>query len=409
MTAKLNLLAVQNADVLRAIQDDADDQIRTNADLARLLGRDGSNMAKTVKALITAGLLTDQPLHHGLTEDGRAQLAMIGRAEHGRDKRRVRGFWPLDKIRPNPANRPIDPAGIPGLADTVEDEGVLQPALLTPPDASGVRMILAGERRWRALCHLRAEGRADDKVEQGLPFIEREADEATALVITLIENGQREDLSPWEDAQQLKALQDATSWSAREIAKKTGRSPADSDTGVRDVQQKIKVAREASPEAIAEYDRTGSWDQLRDSVTKPRLTPAAANPPPTGVEAGAAEPTQRPDHAQHGGGGLTAHRLRTMKPPTASPRWNPPTPSGTPNGHRARRCCGSRSAGTRTTPGRSPRATTTSRVRARAMACSSSAPAGVRWPAAMTHSWTPSMNWRTELRERRTARRASNG
>ena len=155
MTAKLNLLAGQNADVLRAIQADADDQIRTNADLARLLGRDGSNMAKTVKALITAGLLTDQPLHHGLTEDGRAQLAMIGRAEHGGDKRRVRGFWRLDKIRPNPANRPIDPAGIPGLADTVEDEGVLQPALLTPPDASGVRMILAGERRWRALCHLR--------------------------------------------------------------------------------------------------------------------------------------------------------------------------------------------------------------------------------------------------------------
>ena len=105
-------------------------------------------------------------------------------------------------------------------------------------------------------------------------------------MITLIENGQREDLSPWEDAQQLKALQDATSWSAREIAKKTGRSPADSDTGVRDVQQKIKVAREASPEAIAEYDRTGSWDQLRDSVTKPRLTPAAANPPRRGWRQG---------------------------------------------------------------------------------------------------------------------------
>lgn len=278
MSATLNPLAITAAPLLRAIQDAPDAKAK---DLAHAAGRHPNHLSRDLKALEAAGLITTEP--RGLTGAGREQLAMIGRAEHGGEKRRARGHQPLDKVKPNPKNRPVDPAGIPGLADTIEDKGVLQPALLTPPDAHGVRMILAGERRWRALCHLRAEGRAETLVEQGLPFIEREADEATARLITLIENGQREGLSPWEEALQLKALKDETGWSAREIAKKTGRSPEGSERGVRDVQIKIKVAEEATDQARAQYEhyvaagRKDAWQQLKDSL-QPAKPPAPANP-----------------------------------------------------------------------------------------------------------------------------------
>ncbi|KAK0338718.1 hypothetical protein LTR94_037437, partial [Friedmanniomyces endolithicus] len=63
--------------------------------------------------------------------------------------------WPADKIRPNPANRPVDRETIPDLALSIIGAGdILQPLILTPPDANGVRMILAGERRWRAVRHI---------------------------------------------------------------------------------------------------------------------------------------------------------------------------------------------------------------------------------------------------------------
>lgn len=295
MSARLNPLAVHNADVLRLIEDMARSAAVTSvAELARQAGRDKSNLAKTLKALAAEGLLTDVPLKDGLTAEGRAQLAMIGRAEDPAraEAASARGasdsapsYWPLDMIRPNPANRPVDPATIPGLADSIEAAGeVLQPALLTPPDASGVRMLLAGERRWSALCLLKQRGTADEDLwGRGLPFIEKEADPSTALLITLIENGQREDLSPWEEARQLKALKDETGWSAREIAKKTGRSPEGSETGVRDVQIKIKVADEATDEARAQYDRDvaegrpDAWQRLKDSI-RPAKPPAPVNP-----------------------------------------------------------------------------------------------------------------------------------
>lgn len=80
-------------------------------------------------------------------------------------------------------------------------------------------------------------------------------------------------MSPWDDAQQLLKLQKATDWSASELARQIGRVSEGERTGLRDVQQKLKIAREATPEAVAEYERTGSWDTLRASVTTPTPKP----------------------------------------------------------------------------------------------------------------------------------------
>lgn len=275
---ELNELAFQNADVLIALDAAPNGQL-TKKSLAQQLGRDDSNLGKTLRRLQDEGVLDPDDAMAGLTPAGAIQLAAIQRARHGGDKRKLRGRWPIDRIVRNPANRRTDSLAVLALADTIEAAGdVLQNVQLTPPDATGVRMLLAGEHRWEAVQLLAAKGRLPDALTDGLPFTERDADPAEQILIRIVENSARADLSPLEDARQLLALQEATGWSAREVAKKTGRSPADRDTGVRDVQLKIKIAREATEEAIAEYERTGSWDALRDSVSTRQAPPARPAP-----------------------------------------------------------------------------------------------------------------------------------
>jgi DNA-binding MarR family transcriptional regulator len=277
---KLLPLAVQNADVLRVLDRRAHG-VETVTALAAELGRDESNLRKTLKSLIGAGVLEDEPLRAGLTPEGRAQLAAIERAEHGGERRKSRGRWPVDKIVRNPANRIPRAEDVAALADTIEAaRDVLQNVQLTPPDANGVRMLLAGEHRWLATRLLADQDRLPEALTEGLPFREREADPGERLLIAIVENTARTDLSPLEDARLLRDLQAATGWSAREIAKKTGRSPQGSETGVRDVQSKIKVAREASAEAIADHEAGRiDWSELRETVMSPRHAPPPAPSP----------------------------------------------------------------------------------------------------------------------------------
>jgi predicted transcriptional regulator len=273
MPVSLLPLAVSSADLLRAV--DAGGWV-TKAELAESVGKAPNNIARDLAGLERAGLIeqdrrpdASRPLR--LTELGQEQLAAIGRAEHGGEKRKPRGRWPLDRIVRNPANRMPLAENVATRADTIEAAGdVLQEVLLTPPDANGDRMLLAGEHRWRAALNLRRAGRLPAALEAGIPFREREATDAERILISIVENTQVA-LTPLQDARQLLALQEATGWSAREIAKKTGRSPEGSETGVRDVQSKIKVAREATPEALAEHEAGRlDWHQLRETVMQPK-------------------------------------------------------------------------------------------------------------------------------------------
>ncbi|MBD3571657.1 hypothetical protein EJ082_01525 [Brevundimonas diminuta] len=262
------------------------------AHLAGLTGRVTSNVRRDMHKLIAAGVVEHDGACWLLTDKGRQWVAGQDVAEglasaDGSASPVTR--WPVDKIRPNPANRPVDRETIPDLALSIIGAGdVLQPLILTPADANGVRMILAGERRWRAVRFIMdqdAEAHNENvldgepvffndslpvDLEPGVPFIEREATEAEALQITIIENSQRQDLSPWEDAQLLLQLQTATGWNASELARQIGRAAEGERSGLRDVQTKLKVAREASPAAIAAYLENRSWDQLRNSVSQPK-------------------------------------------------------------------------------------------------------------------------------------------
>lgn len=284
----LNDVAFQNGELLDILSDP--EASRATSDLADRLGRDRSNLRRSLKSLTDAGLIADGHL----TDDGAAQLSAWRRAK-GLDAgpsapaSAEAQRWPIDAIRPNPANRKVSLDGIADLAASIIGAGdVLQPLILTPPDADGVRMILAGERRWRAVRQIMnqdVEAHNENVLEgepvffnpdlppaldQGVPFVEREATAAEALQITIIENSQREDLTPWQDAQLLYQLHLATGWSGAELARNIGRVEEGSRSGLRDVQTKLKIAREATPEAIAAYEADGSWDRLRDSVTKPK-------------------------------------------------------------------------------------------------------------------------------------------
>lgn len=260
----LNDLAFQNADILIAIADKPGQW--NKKELAAHVGRDDSNLGKTLKRLVEEGLLQADPIA-GLTPAGEIQLAAINRARHGGERRRPRGRWPLDKLRRNPANRLITEESVAGMADSIWGaEDILMPLVLSPPDANGVRTIWAGERRWKGALLL--EGRAELPAALGLgvPFVEREATPAEAALIAVIENTARKDLTPWEDAQMLLAAAEGLGIkNASELARRIGRARDGDRGGVRDVQEKLKVARAATPAAIAAYERDGSWDALRES------------------------------------------------------------------------------------------------------------------------------------------------
>ncbi len=100
------------------------------------------------------------------------------------------------------------------LAKSIEDHGVLQP-IIVRPSPSGTYIIVAGERRWRAA---RMAGLRD------IPVVIREVSEFTAMEMALIENLQREDLDPIEEALGYKQLMDRCSLTQEQVARKLAKS-----------------------------------------------------------------------------------------------------------------------------------------------------------------------------------------
>ena len=121
---------------------------------------------------------------------------------------------PVSKILPNPAQPRLsyDEDSLTELADSIREHGVLQPILVRP---SGSKFeLIAGERRWRA------SGMAG---RESIPAIVVEFDESTALEVSIIENLQREDVSPLEEAAMFRKMTDAFGYSVRQLAQKVGK------------------------------------------------------------------------------------------------------------------------------------------------------------------------------------------
>src|SRR3990170_7264196 len=121
----------------------------------------------------------------------------------------------VEKIAPSPLQprRVFDEAKIEELASSIRHQGIIQPLVVRP---NGEQFeLIAGERRWRAA------------MKAGLsrvPVVVRNATDHEALQLALVENLQREDLNPIEEANGYRRLQEEFHWSQEEMAAKVGKS-----------------------------------------------------------------------------------------------------------------------------------------------------------------------------------------
>ena len=122
---------------------------------------------------------------------------------------------PIDRVYSNPAQprQRFDEDALADLAASIREHGVLQP-ILVRPRTDGHYQIVAGERRWRAS---KVAGLAE------IPVIIEQLDDEAALEIAIIENLQREDISPLEEADMFDRMTREHGYSLRKLATKLGK------------------------------------------------------------------------------------------------------------------------------------------------------------------------------------------
>ena len=124
---------------------------------------------------------------------------------------------PLREIEPDPdqPRKNFDGAALSQLADSITENGLLQPIAVRPKKAGPGYIIIAGERRWRAarLAEL-----------QEVPVIVKDVSDEQAAELALIENLQREDLDPLEEAEGCRQLMEKYGLTQEQAAKKLGKS-----------------------------------------------------------------------------------------------------------------------------------------------------------------------------------------
>jgi ParB family chromosome partitioning protein len=177
---------------------------------------------------------------------GRGLAALIGDAgasaapspERARGQRRV----PIAFLKPNPRNprRVFSDAELGELAGSIRERGIIQPIVVrTARGTTDQFEIIAGERRWRA---------AQRAGLHEVPIIVHEASDSEALELAIIENVQRADLNPLEEAMGYQALADEYKYSQDEIAKTVGKSRSH-------VANTLRLLR--LPEAVKSYINDG--------------------------------------------------------------------------------------------------------------------------------------------------------
>ncbi len=123
---------------------------------------------------------------------------------------------PINEIIPNrdQPRKTFDEAALEELAESIKQHGVLQPLLVRPIPSGGYQLV-AGERRWRA-CRMAGLNK--------VPVVIKELTDTETMEIAIIENLQREDLNPIEEAEGLQALIDKCGYTQEEVAASVGKS-----------------------------------------------------------------------------------------------------------------------------------------------------------------------------------------
>ncbi len=153
---------------------------------------------------------------------GRGLASLIG--EMGTDPKaapeRMRGQRrvPIEFLRANPRNprRAMDAASLDELAESIKERGIIQPIVVRPvPGTADAYEIIAGERRWQA---------AQRAGLHQVPIAVLDVSDAEAVELAIIENVQREDLNPLEEAAGYQSLVDEFKYHQEDIAKIVGKS-----------------------------------------------------------------------------------------------------------------------------------------------------------------------------------------
>lgn len=202
---------------------------------------------------------------------------------------------PIDSLHPNrmqPRTR-FNEAAIEELAESIRAQGIVQPLVVTP-ESDGSFAIIAGERRWRAA---RKAGLTEVPVA-----IRQVADDRELLELALVENLQRSDLDPMEEAEAYFSLQDRFSLSQEEVAARVGKARTTVANSLRllrlpeeirdmiaaglltagqarpllsleSAEAQIDLARRASQEGLSARDLERETAERKDPAKKPTKAP----------------------------------------------------------------------------------------------------------------------------------------
>src|SRR6266853_2677330 len=155
---------------------------------------------------------------------------------------------PLERIRPCPLQprKDFSPEALRELADSIKEQGIVQPLIVR--ERNGHLELIAGERRWRA---------AQMVGLKEVPVLLRQADDRAVLELALIENLQRENLNPIEEAQGYAQLIEQFQLKQDEVASKVGKSRAA-------VANSLRLLKLALP--IQDFIRHGQLSVGHDKV-----------------------------------------------------------------------------------------------------------------------------------------------
>jgi len=147
---------------------------------------------------------------------GRGLEALLGPSREEAEREGSLVELPIAEIRSNPLQprRDVDPAALEELTASIRQAGLLQPVVVRSAPAGGGFELIAGERRLRACKALGWEQ---------IPAVKRDVDDRTMLTLALIENLQRDDLSPLDEARGYERLIDDFKFTQHEVAQAVGR------------------------------------------------------------------------------------------------------------------------------------------------------------------------------------------
>ncbi len=172
---------------------------------------------------------------------------------------------PIDRLEPNPSQPRVEFGDLEELVSSIREKGVLEPLLVRPSEVGGRFMIISGERRFRAAG---AAGLSE------VPCIEMAVDDQAVAEIALIENLQRKDLTPFEEADGLQLLADRFGYTHEEISKKIGkaRSSVTESLSLAQIPQVIREichrAAITSKSLLLQIARQPDLEAMREFVEK---------------------------------------------------------------------------------------------------------------------------------------------